>query len=230
MKVRTWLKRVPGVRQLALRFGRGAGTQPTVAFSGSADYWRARYAQGGDSGAGSYGKFATFKARVLNEWFEASAIQSVVEFGSGDGNQLELLRVPQYLGVDVSHDAVARCQTRFANVAGRRFVVLEAYAGEQADAAMSLDVIYHLVEDAAFDAHMRQVFGAAHRMVIIYSSNRAHEGRDGDHVRHRVFTDWVDANAPSWRLTCRVPNDHPYRGDWRTGSFADFYFYARVGA
>ena len=36
------------------------------------------------------------------------------------------------------------------------------------------------------------------------------------------ITDWVGSKAD---LVQHVPNRFPYRGDYRAGSFADFYFY-----
>ena len=220
-----WLRRVPGLAPLVRRLRAALGGPAAQTFAGSADYWRQRYASGGDSGAGSYGKFAEFKARVINPLCDEFGLASVVEFGSGDGNQLKLLTMRDYLGVDISPEAVARCREMFAGVPGRRFLLAQDYAGEQADGAMSLDVIYHLVEDEAFDAYMRRLFAAARRCVIIYSSNRPADAADGLHVRHRVFTDWVAAQQPGWQLARHVPNEHPFRGDWQTGSFADFYIY-----
>jgi SAM-dependent methyltransferase len=224
-----WLRRVPGLAALTRRL-RGAAP-----FPGSAAYWQQRYAAGGDSGAGSYGKFALFKARVLNALFDEVGIESAIEFGCGDGNQLQLLAVREYVGVDVSVEAITLCRSRFAGVPGRRFLLAEEAAREgtalRCDAALSLDVIYHLVEDVAFEGYMRRLFAAATRCVVVYSSNRNADEGDGAHVRHRRFTDWVDAHEPRWRLLRHVPNEHPYLGDWRTGSFADFYIYVpRDGA
>ena len=236
-----WLRRVPGLAPL-VRGARRAVGRPlgAVRFPGSAAYWRQRYAEGGDSGAGSYGKFALFKAEVLNGLFDELALASAIEFGCGDGNQLRLLTVRDYLGVDISPEAVARCRAAFDGQPGRRFALLapgsgdgtgsaDTYRGERADCALSLDVIYHLVEDAAFDAHMRMLFAAATRCVVIYSSDRDADAADGPHVRHRRFTGWVAAQAPQWRLLRHVPNAYPFAGDWRTGSFADFHVYAPHG-
>jgi SAM-dependent methyltransferase len=218
-----WLRRVPGVAALVRRW-RGAAP-----FPGSAAYWQQRYAAGGDSGAGSYGKFASFKARVINALFDELGIESAIEFGCGDGNQLQLLTVRRYVGVDVSAEAIALCRRKFAGVPGRRFLLADEAEREgdalRCEAALSLDVIYHLVEDAAFESYMRRLFGAATRCVVVYSSNRDADAGDGKHVRHRRFTDWVDAHEPQWKLLRHVPNEHPYQGDWRTGSFADFYIY-----
>jgi hypothetical protein len=221
-----WLRRVPGLLPIARGFRAAArGGQP-ASFEGSASYWRQRYASGGDSGAGSYGKFAEFKARVLNSLFVEFGLSSVIEFGSGDGNQVRLLQVRDYVGVDISADAVVHCRAAFADTPGRRFILADEYAGQKADGALSLDVIYHLVEDSAFERYMRQLFAAAERCVVIYSSDRDSDaGADGVHVRHRRFTAWVAQHQPDWTLARRVPNEHPFRGNWREGSFADFYVY-----
>ncbi len=56
-------------------------------FPGSQDYWVKRYAKGGNSGPGSYSELAKFKASVLNAFVREHGIQSVIEFGCGDGNQ-----------------------------------------------------------------------------------------------------------------------------------------------
>ena len=216
--VTDWLRRQPWLAPLRRR----------AAFPGSAEYWRQRYASGANSGPGSYGKFAEFKARVLNALFDEQAVQSVIEFGSGDGNQISLLVVPDYLGVDISPAAITLCRQRFGGTPGRRFMHTDAYCGERAECSLSLDVIYHLVEDAAFEAYMRQLFAAATRFVVVYSSNRPADDADGAHVRHRRYTDWVQAHQPGWALWRTVPNEYPYQGDYRTGSFADFCIFAPV--
>jgi hypothetical protein len=69
--------------------------------------------------------------------------------------------------------------------------------------------------------------------VIVYASNSTEvDMADVKHVRHRKFTDWVDAHesGAGWRLVRHLPNRYPYRGDYRTGSFADFYFYGKEPA
>lgn len=60
-----------------------------------------------------------------------------------------------------------------------------------------------------------------------FSDTDDNRGYVGTHVRHRKFTEWVQAKRPDFELFGRVPNRYPYRGDYRRGSFADFYFYRR---
>jgi hypothetical protein len=198
-------------------------------FRNSGDYWEKRYGRGGTSGPGSYGRFAAFKAEVLNDFVAEHAVASVIEFGSGDGSQLALAAYPKYLGIDVSRTAVEICRKRYAGDGAKHFETLADYKGEKADLALSLDVIYHLVEDTAFDAYMQTLFASAGQFVAVYSSD-TDDNRDiqGPHIRHRKFTAWIEKNAPEWELLRHVPNKFPYEGDGTQGSFADFFFYKRT--
>jgi hypothetical protein len=231
MKIKTLIKGIPVVGPLAQKLNRKLQREavvPVVPFRTSPDYWETRYAVGGNSGVGSYGKFSKFKAEVLNRFVEERAIQSVMEFGCGDGNQLGLAVYPRYSGYDVSKVAVETCRLRFANDSTKSFGLLDEYKGEQAELVLSLDVIYHLVEDDVFDRYMRSLFDAATHYVIIYSSNTDDNGGyDGSHVRHRMFTRWLPDNRPSWTLIQHIPNRYPYQGDYTQGSFADFYVYSK---
>jgi hypothetical protein len=198
-------------------------------FTSSPQYWDDRYRLGGNSGAGSYGRLAVFKAEAINKFVRDNAIRTVVEFGSGDGAQLELAQYPHYVGVDVSRRAVEMCQVKFQADANKRFVHTSSHEVEhiRADLAMSLDVIYHLVEDEVYEAYMSRLVSAAERFICIYSSNTACAAPE-QHIRHRRFTDWIADHAPSWRQTMTIPNPYPADPE-RPGdtSWADFYFFAR---
>ena len=169
-----------------------------------------------------------FKARILNEFVANEHIDFVMEFGCGDGHQLSLAQYPRYLGLDVSSTAIAKCKILFAADPTKEFKIMSDYSTEKADAILSLDVIYHLVEDAIFAKYMAALFDCAKEWVVIYSSN--FDGVDehfAEHVRHRHFTKWIDTNRPGWHCIRTVKNEFPFRGDFRTGSHANFYFYAR---
>lgn len=200
-------------------------------FPGSERFWDERYAKGGTSGAGSTGRLAEFKAEVVNAFVRDAGVRSVIEHGCGDGNQLALAVYPRYLGLDVSPVAIAACRSRFAADPSKEFRLVAEYRGERADLALSLDVIFHLVEDEVFERYMARLFGSAERFVIVYSSDTDDQTQaPGSHVRHRKFSRWVEANARGWGLRARVPNRHPYRGDATQGSFADFFVHERIPA
>jgi hypothetical protein len=201
--------------------------QRDIRFPGSADYWERRYSAGGNSGEGSYGPWAEYKANVLNEYVESHDVHSVIEWGCGDGNQLGLSRYAQYVGLDVSETAIRRCIAVFGQDATKSFF---AYRGDafldntgifRADMAMSLDVVYHLVEDSAYHQYMSGLFASADRFVVVYSTN---EDRPqlGPHVRHREFLPWVAHHAPEWALTERL--ERPGKSD---PAETDFYFFER---
>jgi SAM-dependent methyltransferase len=197
-------------------------------FEGSDLYWDERYKAGGNSGPGSYGDLAIFKAKILNEFIAAESVQSVIEFGCGDGHQLSLARYPRYLGLDVSSAAVAQCRALFAGDPTKEFRTMQDYNGDEADAALSLDVIYHLVEDTIFEKYMTTIFDCAKRWVVIYSSN--FDGLDekfAEHVRHRKFTRWVTMNRPEWYCVNFIKNQFPFAGDFQTGTHSDFYLFAK---
>ena len=130
-----------------------------------------RYISGGNSGKGSYGRLQVFKNEVINDFVESKNVASIIEFGVGDGNQLLNSRYPAYLGVDVSEKAIKICRKKFEGDKSKSFIHSSNYNYEKADLSISLDVIYHLVEDSVFNSYMRKLFEAANKYVIIYSSN-----------------------------------------------------------
>jgi SAM-dependent methyltransferase len=198
-------------------------------FPGSAAYLEMRYRDGGNSGVGSYGLFGGFKADVLNEFVAIHNVQRIIDFGCGDGNQLMLARYPAYLGLDVSSTAVSQCQELFKSDKHKSFKLMSQYNEEDADLALSLDVIYHLAEDDVFEQYMQTLFSASNRYVIIYSSDSDdNRGYEGTHIRHRQFTKWIQENLPKWKLVEHLPNRYPYRGDYLKGSFAEFFIYEKV--
>ncbi|KGQ20807.1 Methyltransferase family protein [Lysobacter dokdonensis DS-58] len=170
------------MNRLFALFGRLA---PLLGFRGSRNYWETRYRLGGHSGEGSRGVAADYKARVLNDFFRAQDVRSAIEFGCGDGHQLKMLHVPAYIGVDVSQTVLKQCRDLFEGDATKRFVSVDDYAGERADASMSIDVIFHLVEDAVYDEYLARLFAAGERFVIVYSTSADMPATGIAHVRHR---------------------------------------------
>lgn len=198
-------------------------------FRGSSVYWEQRYRGGATSGPGSFGRLAQFKAETLNGFVAEMSIQSVLEFGCGDGAQLALGKYPRYVGLDVAESSISSCRQRFAQDATKSFYLVSEMPPDLGhfDLVLSLDVIYHLVENKVFENYMHSLFSHAGCFVVIYSSNKV-EQNDATHVRHRRFTDWIEINELQWRKTGYIPNAYPYDPAQPTEtSFADFYFFER---
>lgn len=195
-----------------------------AAFS-SAAYWEARYRAGGHSGAGSHGRLAAFKADFVNAFVALNRIGRVIEFGCGDGRQLSLFDIPDYTGVDVSPTVLGQCRARFPD---RHFLDHAGLAAlPPAELTLSLDVVFHLVEDAVFEAYMRDLFAFATDYVIVYASDRDSSTADR-HVRHRHVSAHVARTQPHWSLLARVPNRYPFHPRFPNDtSFADFMVFGQ---
>lgn len=196
------------------------------AFLGSKEYWEKRYEAGGISGEGSYNHLAEFKADVINSFIKDNSIKTVIEFGFGDGNQLSLLKIPSYLGFDVSPTAVNICRSKFINDSTKKFKLMSEYHGEKAEITLSLDVIFHLIEEKVYKQYMERLFNAATKFVIIYSSNKKQKGEQKvSHFKERKFTDWTDRNCPEWKLIKVIPNKYSKPINGLASSVSDFYIF-----
>ena len=193
-------------------------------YPGSVRYWERRYRRGGNSGAGSSGELARYKARVVNEIVQNEGLSSVLDLGCGDGQQLQLAQYPTYVGLDISPSVIERCRRLFADDSSKTFVVYSpdtfAPAHFQADMALSMEVLFHLTEEAVYQTYMQHLFAAARRFVVIFSSDETDEtGGVFPHFKPRKFTPDV---PPGWKLRTRLINPH------RAFSVSDFFIFERT--
>lgn len=195
-------------------------------FVGSGKYWENRYNIGGNSGVGSYGKLAKFKAKIINSFVEDVKIDSIIDFGCGDGYQLSLFHFPHYTGLDVSQTAIKQCMVQFESDKTKSFFLYEpeSFKGGnsifKADLGLSLDVIFHLVEDDLFELYMKHLFLSATKFVIIYSDNI--DTSQKYHEKPRQFSRWIEANAPQWKLMKSIKNKYPDEAR------SDFFIFKRM--
>lgn len=231
--MKTYIKKMPILGPLATRFYSSLATL-LKPFRGSREYWIERYRSGGNSGPGSYDNLAKFKAEVLNNFVGEYSIDRIIEYGCGDGNQLRLSEYPSYIGFDVSPTAISLCKAIFREDHAKTFKLMDDYQGETAQLTVSLDVIYHLVEDEVFFRSMERPFDSSQKFVIIYSSNiddQNHyaQSRPAAYIKHRRFSRWIEENGPQWRPHQYIPNRYPYKANPVEGSWADFYIYKQIG-
>ena len=189
----------------------------------SAAFWEKRYASGDTSGSGSYGVLAEYKAAVLNKFVEQEHVELIVEFGFGDGNQLSMAKYPQYFGLDVSPSVFAATKTRFVNDTTKHFAIYDGrpVPGLTADLVVSLDVLYHLIEQRVYVNYLVSLFEASSRFVIIYACDE-NRPQHGSHVLFRRFTDDVKfLYRDLWTLDTVLDNPHA------TLTPAKFYVFKR---
>lgn len=171
----------------------------------SAEYWRKRYESGGNSGAGSYGALADFKAAVLNEFVASEQIKSAIEYGSGDGNQLSLLHISEYIGLDVSAKVIEVLRERFGGDASKSFKeynpdIFVANDLTVADIGLSMDVILHLTEDERYEKYMNNLILSSQRYVGIFNTaTDVQLEKMAQHNRYRDHRNWLQQHAPQFR-------------------------------
>lgn len=128
--------------------------------------------------------------------------------------------------MDVSKESISMLSDYYKDDPTKSFFLMDPVGSQDdlerlsADCAISMDGVYHLVEDAVFETYMNRLFRSARRFVIVYSSDyeRSPEG----HVRHRKFSDFIDSNWKSFELVQHLPNDYSEH------TFAEFIVYKNV--
>ena len=195
----------------------------------SVAFWRARYEKGQNSGSGSYGAMAEFKAEAFNEFVKLHQIHSCCEFGVGDGNQLGYLKVPQFLGLDVAPAAIDLCIAKFADDASKSFMVYDPgyfvnNGAINVDLGLSMDVILHLIEDQIYDSYMRNLCAASNSYLAIFNTaSDTQLPKMAVHNKYRDHRLWLSKNAPEFKELCVAlcPAELGYPAE--TG----FYFYKK---
>lgn len=135
---------------------------------------------------------------------------------------------PEYVGLDVSAQAITRCMQRFSSDRKKAFLLYspthfhDPLGVIRGDLALSLDVIYHLVEDDLFTLYMHHLFRSSTQYIIIYSSNADNMESSVPWIKHRRYSAWISKHCPEWQLLQHLPN--PYTS---SEVFADFRVFGR---
>ena len=172
-------------------------------------YWENRYAQGGNSGAGSYGMEAAFKANIINHWIAQHDIKTINEIGCGDGNNLLLYDIPiSYVGYDISPKAIEICNQktkRIKNALKYYFTSNLEDMDYDADVCLLLDVWYHLTDDKVFEDLCQTLFVDGNwKYIIAYNmDSNSQFTEDGTafapHLQNREFLSKVQ-EFPKWEV------------------------------
>ncbi len=180
------------------------------------NYWQKRYDEGGNSGAGSYGLLASFKTEVINSFLLGHQINSVIEFGCGDGQQIKDIKYQNYLGLDVAETSIDLCQKLFAVDKHKSFIKYEPtsfynHGFLQADLVVCLDVLYHIISEEEFLKTLNDIFSCARSYVILYTSIDAYKiepYKYGAHVRHRDVLSYL-SKFNNFSIVRTIPQRYP---------------------
>ena len=200
-------------------------------------YWQKRYASGRNSGAGSYGANAEYKSSVINEIVEREGIQSVLEFGCGDGNQLTYYRFPRYVGLDVTQEAVDMCSAKFADDPTKSFQYYtpgEHLTLGSFDMTMAVEVLMHVTRDDDYFQTLQAILDNSLRWVVLIDPLwPVREYQKGSHEKHRQLLQFLEDLDDFEIVEIRI---HPSatlegRKNGEIGEMAaDFVLLRRLGA
>lgn len=171
-------------------------------------YWESRYSRGGNSGDGSRGDEAAAKIELVNEVVRANRVETLLDLGCGDGYVAAGLGVSRYTGYDPSPAALALAKERRPD---GDFSVKLPQEGMRFDLVLSMDVLFHLVDESSYQAYLTAIF-AFGDLVLVYGTDKELRGRS--HVRHRVWTPDV---PEGWEVD-EVPAD--FKRAWLCRRFA----------
>jgi len=171
------------------------------------NYWESRYKAGGDSGLGSHDpESVKFKSDYINRLITINNFKTIVELGCGDGNELQkLVSYEKYTGYDISETIIGVCSNKFKSDKSKEFVTdINEIKKNKYDLALSLDVIYHLVEDSVFKEHMDTLFSVS-KNVCLYTTNSGSLASAVPHIKHRDVEEFVKENYPKFELVDKKP-------------------------
>ena len=197
----------------------------------SKSYWNNRYKNGGNSGDGSYGYLKDYKLDIINNFIQDKNIDSIIDLGCGDGNQIDGLDINKYYGYDVSETIIKKCKELYKNKSNFKFFISNQENYIKSDLGISLDVIYHLVEDHIYKEYLNNLCEYSNKYIIIYSNNYNANTHDpltnaqyANHVKPRNFTQYINDNFPKWKLDHIIKNK--YFGN--NGVWSDFFIYSKT--
>lgn len=198
-------------------------------YQDSINYWKQRYSNGGTSGEGAVKELAQFKSTIINDFIKEKKIQTIIEFGCGEGKFLKNLKFNKYIGLDVSDIAIQKCEEAFRGNSNLSFFLYNPASFFNnskiflCDLAISLDVIYLIPEDKIFYKYMFDLFNAARSFVVIFSTDFDEE--QNGYLKNRNFSKWVSENIYDWKLVNVIHQKH---SEVLTNSnLCSFYFYER---
>jgi len=164
-------------------------------------YWNDRYISGGNSGDGSYGEQAIIKANYVNNIIDKYNIHSVVDMGVGDGNQLDLLNINNYIGYDISDVIINRLKLKYNNDNTKTFKHVSEYTNMNTDLMLSMEVIFHLIDDDMYDDYMTMMFNSDSKYILIFTMDSDSSYiNNAKHVKIRNILEWINNNTNEWDL------------------------------
>ena len=177
----------------------------------SKKYWNDRHIKTRRTSVTRYNQLSIFKAKIINNFIGSNNIKSIIDYGSGDGNQVKLINTENrlYTGIDVSSFIISKCNMIFKDDPTKTFIHTDDmdHPDHELDAELVLSsgVLYHLVEDDVYEQYMNRLFRMSNKYVIIYAPNLYHN--EAIHVNNREFIEYIFDKFKNFHLIDRIQGE-----------------------
>lgn len=160
-------------------------------------HWDQRYSTGGNSGNGSYGNSAIGKGKYISDVIKKFKIKTINDLGHGDGNQLKYFEGDfKYYGYDVSSYINSKLANEYKD--NPKYTFLDSVGKmNKGDLALSLDVIYHIIQEDEYYKYLDTLFSLGD-YVLIYAVDMDHKFTP--YFQARKFTPYIDSTFPQFKL------------------------------
>lgn len=170
-------------------------------------YWQDRYKNKWNSGAGSYGANAQFKADFINKYVEEHKIFNVLEVWCGDWNNLWLYKIENYVWWDVSQKAIDICKKKYNHDDSKWFVLMDEKSMKNpeeiwVDLVICLDVLFHVFPKKEWEKTINFCFNAGKRVLLytfLYPTGHA------EHINDYRITPYLDTKGIKYKIYKDVP-------------------------
>ena len=138
----------------------------------NATFWNWRYATNAElgSGSGSRGKQLADKRELLAALLDILQPRSVLDVGCGDGETTRDLPLPDYVGLDLSEEAIGRAR-RTRPDGDYRLGTLADHAIE-AELTLCIDVLIHQADRDSYRATVRSLLESSTRALLVSGYER----------------------------------------------------------
>jgi len=144
-----------------------------------------------NSGLGSRGLLAKFKADFVNNFIKENNIETLFDFGCGDLHNSSMIEVSEYLGIDiVGHKIPKEVKADSFRTAVSRFD--EFVCEEPADMTLCMDVLYHILngEEEYLKATLEKLVECSKRYIVIYAQDSKRTDLGWENVEHMHNGPW----------------------------------------
>jgi hypothetical protein len=105
-------------------------------------------------------------------------------------------------------------------------------AFKRAKMTISLDVLYHFVEQHVYESYLSTLFGMSKKYVVIYASDNENIKTYSAHVLIRSFTGYIKEHFKDFELVEIIKNRYHSEDSAETGtsewSWSDFFIYKKI--